>query len=100
MFSFLRSLHIVFKLVVLAYISPQQRMRVPFSPHTRQHLLLEVFLMITILTGVRWNLSVVLVCIYFIARDGENFFHVFWPFQFLPMKKFVLVQLLTSLLVH
>jgi hypothetical protein len=27
-----------------------------------------------ILTGVRWNLSVVLICISFIARDGEHFF--------------------------
>jgi hypothetical protein len=25
-----------------------------------------------ILTGVRWNLSMVLICISFIARDGEH----------------------------
>jgi hypothetical protein len=30
-------------------------------------------LMVVILTGVRWNLSVVLICISFIARDGEHF---------------------------
>jgi hypothetical protein len=35
-------------------------------------LLLVVFL---ILTGVRWNLSVVLICISFIARESEHFFH-------------------------
>jgi hypothetical protein len=35
-----------------------------------------MFLMVVILTGVRWNLSVVLTCISFIARDGA-FFLVF-----------------------
>jgi hypothetical protein len=31
----------------------------------------------TILTGVRWNLSVVLICISLRARDGEHFSCVF-----------------------
>jgi hypothetical protein len=29
---------------------------------------------VIILTGVGWNLSVVLICISFMARDGEHFF--------------------------
>jgi hypothetical protein len=49
-------------------------MRVPFSPHPCQHLFLVVFMMIATLTRVRWNLNVVLICIYFMARDGEHFF--------------------------
>jgi hypothetical protein len=33
-----------------------------------------VLLMMAILTGVRWNLSVVLIFISFMDRDGEHFF--------------------------
>jgi hypothetical protein len=44
-----------------------------------------VFLMIARLTEVRWNLNVVLICIFFMARDGEHFFICFlaiWIFSF------------------
>jgi hypothetical protein len=53
-------------------------MRVPFSPHLHQQLVVVVFLMTAILTGVRWNLSVVLICISFMARDGEHFLGCFF----------------------
>jgi hypothetical protein len=77
MFRFLRSLQIIFQSGCTSFHSHQQCMRVSFSPHPHQHLLLVVFLMMAILTGVRWNLSVVLICISFITRAGEHFFMCF-----------------------
>jgi hypothetical protein len=55
-------------------------MRVVFSPRILTNIfLLVVFLMIAILTGVKWNLSVDLICVSFMARDSEpSGFHVFF----------------------
>jgi hypothetical protein len=73
----LRKVQIDFQSCCRSLQSHQQYRSVPLAPHPYQHVLSLEFLILAILTGVSYDLGLVLICISLMTKGCEHFFKCF-----------------------
>ena len=79
--NFLRNFHSLLKWLHQFTFDNNISGKVPFSAHSHQHLLSFVFLIIAIITSMRWFFTVVLICTSLIFFDFHGDFEYFFTYH-------------------
>ena len=86
-FNFMRKFHTVFHRGCTHLHAYHQCTRVPFSPQPHQHLFFVDMFIMAILNGVKWYLTVVLICLSLMAGDAEHPFICLWALCMSSLEK-------------